>query len=130
VPWHLTTLEFARKIKAHLEPDGAYMMNIIDNYSTGLFVGASYLTLKRVFPHVYVFCTDTSGVGTSRETFVVVASASPLDISDWGPKHGTGFAGSALTEDNLEALRRKCRDRILTDDNAPVENLLARVVRK
>jgi hypothetical protein len=34
-----------------------------------------------------------------------------------------------LTADNIKELAEKCRGRILTDDNAPVENLLEPVVR-
>lgn len=129
VPWHLTTLEFNRKIAAHLKPDGAYLMNVIDDYRSGEFLGACYVTLRKVFPYVYIFCTDRTGVNERRDTFVVAASQQPIDIADWLPDHFTDFEGSALTPKDLTELEKKCGGRVLTDELAPVENLLAPVVR-
>jgi spermidine synthase len=129
VPYHLTTLEFSRKVASHLRPGGAYLLNVIDNFDTGLLLGACVNTLQRVFAHVYVFCTEPAGVNRQRDTFVVAASSVPLDTTGWGPNHGTSFDGSLLTSANLAELRQKSAGRILTDDSAPVENLLAPVVR-
>lgn len=129
VPWHLTTIEFNRKIAARLTPGGAYLMNVIDDFRSGLFLGACYVTLRDVFPYVYIFCTEQNGVNDRRDTFVVAASHTPIDISDWMPNHFTDFEGSALTPKDFEALEEKCGGRVLTDELAPVENLLAPVVR-
>jgi spermidine synthase len=129
VPWHLTTLEFYQKIAGHLTPDGAYLMNIIDDYRTGLFVGACYVTLKQVFKHVYIFCTDRSGVRFQSGTFVVAASNTPIDVSGWRPGHTLPLEGSVLTSENLAELEAKCGHLVLTDDLAPVENLIEPVVR-
>jgi spermidine synthase len=129
VPWHLTTIEFNRKIAARLTPGGAYLMNVIDDFRSGLFLGACYMTLRNVFPYVYIFCTEQNGVNDRRDTFVVAASHTPIDISDWMPNHFTDFEGSALTPKDFDALEEKCGGRVLTDELAPVENLLAPVVR-
>ena len=130
VPYHLTTLEFSRKVASHLKPGGAYLVNLIDNYESGLLLGSFVGTLERVFRHVYVFCTEPDGVVNRRDTFVIAASNVPLDTHGWEPRHGTDFKGSLLTPANLSELRRKCGGRILTDDNAPVEVLIAPVVRE
>lgn len=130
VPYHLTTLEFTRDVASHLKPNGAYLVNIIDDFDSGLLLGSFVGTLERVFKHVYVFCTDVSGVSKGRDTFVVAASNVPLDLTGWQPNHDTEFEGSVLTPANLTDLRKKCRGRILTDDDAPVENLIAPVVRQ
>ena len=129
VPWHLTTVEFNRKIAEHMTEDGAYLMNVIDDYTSGYFIGSCYMTLKQVFPHVYVFCTEQTGVSDRRDTFVVAASFKPLETSDWLPDHMETFNGSVLTEENLAELERKCGGRVLTDELAPVENLLEPIVR-
>ena len=92
--------------------------------------GAFVNTLRRVFGHVYVFCTDPAGVTDRRDTFVVAASNVALDIAGWEPNHAGGFDGSVLTGGNVSVLVAKAGGRILTDDNAPVENLLAPVVRE
>jgi spermidine synthase len=130
VPYHLTTLEFTRTAASHLRPDGAYLVNVIDSFGSGLFLGSFVNTLRQVFPHVYVFCTDKSGVTDRRDTFVVAASFVPLDTAGWEPRHGTDFEGSALTSHDLTALVKKAGGRVLTDDSAPVENLLAPIVRE
>src|SRR5207244_3439262 len=51
VPFHLTTVEFARAVKARMAPDGVYLVNVIDVFDSGLFVGAFRETLSRVFAH-------------------------------------------------------------------------------
>ncbi len=129
VPFHLTTLEFNEKIARHLTSSGVYLVNLIDDWRFGRLLGAYVLTLKKTFKHVYVFCTKEGGVEEGRETFVLAASMRPAVVSDWQPGHATDFPGSLLTDDNLKELAGKCHGRILTDDNAPVENLLEPVVR-
>jgi spermidine synthase len=139
VPFHLTTLEFSRKVASHLKPGGAYLVNIIDDWRFARFLGAYVATLEKVFKHVYVFTTSVNGVQPGRETFVVAASDVELDITDWLPApdaageeaevRAAAFAGSALTYEDLCDLAQRNRGRILTDDDAPVENLLAPVVR-
>ena len=129
VPYHLTTVEFARSVASRLRPDGAYLVNVIDSFHSGLLLGSFVNTLRQVFRHVYVFCTEKEGVGQRRDTFVVAASHVPLDTTGWEPGHDTDFDGSLLTTANLVELLLKSGGRILTDDNAPVENLIAPVVR-
>ncbi|HBE77100.1 MAG TPA: hypothetical protein DDW65_04865, partial [Firmicutes bacterium] len=83
VPWHLTTLEFTRIIKSHLAPGGAYLLNIIDNYDNGLLLGAAYLTLKKTFQNVDIFCTNPLQIQNLRDTFVLIASDVPPDTGIW-----------------------------------------------
>lgn len=128
VPWHLTTLEFNYKIAAHLKPDGAYLINVIDDFEHGLFLGAVVATLQRAFCNVYVFSTEKDGVTPGRETFVVAATQRAIPTRDWRPGHGGSFHGSLLTEEHMKTLHRRSGGRVLTDDNAPVSNLLAPVV--
>jgi len=130
VPFHLTTLEFNEKVKSHLSPGGLYMVNLIDDWRFGRLLGAYFLTLKKTFPYAYAFCTETGGVKEGRETFVLAASMRSLEVDDWKPGHNSGFPGSVLTEKQLIKLAAKSGGRILTDDNAPVENLLEPVVRQ
>jgi len=129
VPWHLTTVEFVRKLRAHLTPDGAYLANIIEDIRCGAFLGATYNTLKKVFPHVVILCTEKEGISDGRETFVVAASNAPIQTSDWMPGHSSDFTGSVLTEQHLARLHKSSKGRVLTDDDSPVENLLECVVR-
>ncbi|MEJ7640105.1 MAG: fused MFS/spermidine synthase, partial [Singulisphaera sp.] len=104
----------------------------------GGFLGAWVKTAKLTFPHIYVYGTDADAGSGLRETFVVVASKKPLDLAGLGrrdddPKF-TRSSKESLPEGyeaygakDLEAIELRSRGIILTDDYAPVENLLAPV---
>ena len=128
VPWHLTTVEFAREVQARLAPGGIYMINMIDVFRSGLFLGAFVATLEEVFAHVRVV-----GMGPRdddvQQTFLLLASEDPLS---WGGLHDDAdLPLQVVTYDasDLAAVRERAGRRILTDDDAPVESLLAPVVR-
>jgi len=129
VPQHLVTLSFTQTLGRHLAPGGAYLINVIDKFGSGLFLCAVTNTLARVFPHVLIFTSGQYGVTGGRDTFVVVGSRVAVDISNWEAGHTSGRPGSALSRDAMDTLRRQCGGRVLTDDDAPVENLLLPVIR-
>jgi spermidine synthase len=128
-PFHLTTVEFARMVSNHLKDDGAFLVNIIDSYDSALLLGCYTASLQQVFPHTYVFCTEPTGVKGTRDTFIVAACKKPLDTTGWTRNHSTSFCGSLLTDEEMAAIMQRCGRRILTDDDAPVENLIAPVLR-
>ena len=131
VPWHLTTLEFHRQLKRHMKPDGLLLANIIDNYvKAGGFLGAYIETARKVFKHVHVLTTNSSGPQNWQSNFVVAAFDSDrpdfLDrLQTLLPGHDQGWPASLLTAAHLDYLKARCKGRILTDDDAPVELLLA-----
>ncbi len=102
----------------------------------GGFLGAWTKTAKETFDHVYIFGTDDPGHGR-RETFVVVASMKELDLKDLGlrkndprfytPNGRQTKPKTYSTEDENTVVNNRSRNIILTDDYAPVENLLAPV---
>ena len=103
----------------------------------GGFLGAWVKTAKLTFPHIYVYGTDADAGAGLRETFVVVASKKPLDLEGLGlrdddPKFSTSSKSNpqgyeAYGAKDLKAIDQRSRGIILTDDYAPVENLLAPV---
>jgi len=102
----------------------------------GGFLGAWAKTAALTFPHLYIFGTDRNPGSGLRETFVVVASRQPLDIADLGRRDDDPqfFHNDRRTEpkpyppdDEKAIFESRSRDIILTDDYAPVENLLAPV---
>jgi MFS family permease len=104
-------------------------------YRYGGFVGAWVRTAKKSFKHVYIFGTDDVPGEGSRETFVVVVSNSELDLADLGKrpddpkfyKHNKPTRPVPYNPDDEQAIDKRSRNIILTDDYAPVENLLAPV---
>lgn len=128
VPYQLTTKEFNNKIAEILTEDGLYLANLIDISSTGLFLGSYLHTLEQTFPHVQV--VQPVDRASSRRTFVVVASRQPIDLEDLhleAPARHLRL--TLLTEEEKEELRRRSGYRTLTDDWAPVDNMLAPVAR-
>jgi spermidine synthase len=73
VPFQLVTKEFNDKIAKILTDDGIYMINAIDIFDSGKFIGALINTLKKTFPYVYIIGEDAV-VPSDRETYVIVAA--------------------------------------------------------
>jgi MFS family permease len=102
----------------------------------GGFLGAWAKTAKLTFPYVYIFGTDRVPGSGLRETFVVVASKQPLDLDELARRdHDPQFFHNGRRtepfpykpEDEQVIYESRSRNIILTDDYAPVENLLAPV---
>ncbi|MCX7934532.1 MAG: fused MFS/spermidine synthase [Planctomycetota bacterium] len=130
VPFHLTTHEFNQKVKAHLKDGGVYLVNVIDDWEFANLLAAYVNTLRLTWKHVYVLCTEEEGVKKGRDTFVLAASDRAIDTDDWLPGHWQEFPGSILNDVQMENLLARGNGRVLTDDDPPVENMLAPVVAK
>jgi tetratricopeptide (TPR) repeat protein/MFS family permease len=129
VPFQLVTKEFNDKIAKILTDDGVYMMNVIDVFDSGLFLGAVINTLEETFPYVHVI-VDYITVPSIRETYVLVAAKSDFDPKSILSKYDKGLKLWYLSESDKNLLKEKSRGIVLTDDYAPVENLLTPVVRE
>ncbi len=127
-PFHLTTYEFNEKVRKLMTDEGVFLANVIDVYSSGKFLGAMVNTLEASFPHVYVFTTSLAGPSDndSRDTFVVVGANRLLDVDDLSYER---YSAALLEPENMDTLRRRSDRLVLHDDFAPVDNLLAPVIR-
>lgn len=116
IPFHLVTRQFNELVKSHLKPDGMYLANVIDgvNYD---FLRSYMKTMQKTFPYLRLM---VSPVGSGEQnTFVIVASRRP-------PPQTRSMAPPNRVTDFLRQ-----RDTVtLTDDHAPVDQLLAPVFRK
>jgi predicted membrane-bound spermidine synthase len=127
IPYHLTTAEFTRQVAELLAPGGLVMANCIDIFDHGEFLNAYLNTLASVFPYTAVYA-DTSFSADRRATLVIAAAFQPIGepgevlYSDSGAK-----VGHRLSAELLEDLRMRNGEDILTDNYAPVENLIAPV---
>lgn len=139
VPHQLTTREFMTNARSLLKPDGAYLMNMIDLYNSGLLLGAIISTMQDVFPHVNVFIEQqpltfedgrpNDQIRATRMTFIVAGTNQPFDVNNLGPLYRADCAIFPLSQAEKEAVRERSGYIVLTDGYAPVENLLAPVVR-
>ena len=126
VPFQLTTAEFGQALYDLLDDDGLYLFNLVDAYSSAGLLGSVIASLEAVFPYVYVL---TSGAKSAkRDTFVVVSSKKELDLSGVPRRlrEQSAYVGDLLSRREVVLLTRSKRP--LSDDYAPVENLLAGLV--
>jgi tetratricopeptide (TPR) repeat protein len=102
------------------------MVDLIDTYDSTLFLGAMVNTLEQTFPFVTVV-SETYTTSYDRNTFVVVAAKHKLDLA--GICRGFDVEGNAwyFNDSEMSQLRKKSNSLVLTDDYAPVDNLLAPV---
>ncbi|MDJ0740510.1 MAG: fused MFS/spermidine synthase [Gammaproteobacteria bacterium] len=103
VPFHLLTREFVELVRARLTPDGLYAVNIASSDPAGGLLHSVTKTLQGVFGHVTWFKAHTSPAGVTNTW--ILASRAPLTL-------GSPAATGATAQ-------------VLTDDDAPVEYLIA-----
>jgi len=127
VPYQLVTKEFNDKIAQILSDDGVYLVNLIDIFDSGLFLGSIINTFQKIFSNVYIISEITPL--DKRQTFVVIASKKEINIESIIRKSSHSSNIWYLNNEEISSLKQKSRGLILTDDYVPVETLLAPVVR-
>lgn len=105
---------------------------------TGRFLGAYVNTISFVFPYVYVFSSEIDLPHAGRDTFVVIASKRKLDLTELrqASNHWSGapFAsletspkGERQPRGQMRQILANAYKMVLTDNFAPVDNLLSSV---
>jgi spermidine synthase len=122
VPWHLTTRELVADIRRVLADDGLYAVNIIDHPPLA-FVRAEVATIAAVFPHLAIVARPGALAGEEGGNFVVLASDRPLP-EDVVRQRLLDRGGELRLADGAATARFAGDARILTDDFAPVDQLL------
>ena len=118
IPYHLTTREFIQLQREHLQPGGLMAANVIDNVPRGDFLPSYFRTIQSVFGdrNVTVLAERDGYSRDAQSTLVVVAGNLGFHFPD--------EAVSVPQKDIDDAFRRG-RWTLLTDDYAPVDNLVA-----
>lgn len=130
VPYHLTTKEFNDRVRAWLKPDGFYVINMIDGPRRP-FLRAFVHTLQQTFAHVYIVPTFHGWRDSPRTTFVLIASDVLLNRHFFDPVEDRVYLMSELLLSDQVVAELMAEDRpvLLTDRYAPVDQMLASVVR-
>jgi spermidine synthase len=124
IPWHLTTREFFEEVRAHLDENGALVINVGRTPEDRRLIEAMVGTIGAVFPSVYVVdVPDTFNT-------IIFATAQPTTIGDLAGNLAALRASSAPPL-LLDVLRRTIlnlqptpeSDVVFTDDWAPIEQL-------
>jgi len=118
IPYHLTTREFIQLQKDHLQPGGILAANVIDNVPRGDFLPSYLGTIESVFGRgKATVLAESDGYTRGAQSTLIVVAGSP----------GFPLPANAIRipqEDIDEAFRRG-RWTVLTDNYAPVDNLVA-----
>ena len=124
VPWHLTTREFHADVDRVLQPDGTYVLNLIDGPALR-FARAEAATLRQTFEHVAVMGLPVVlGPGGFGGNIVLVASHRPIDAAGLLARSERMGEETAVLGDPV-ALDEFTRGApILVDDYAPVDQLI------
>lgn len=122
IPFHLTTVEFARSVRRALKSDGVYIVNVVDDFQRGAFLRAMVATLRAVWPHVYVLSRGGLYLGSDPTTYVLLASNQPVDRTAFAWQTSVAYM---LDEPTVTEYLSRGRQLVLTDDYVPAENLVA-----
>ncbi|MGK5521548.1 fused MFS/spermidine synthase [Micromonospora sp. URMC 107] len=123
VPWHLATREMAAEVRRVTRPGGVYVQNVID-YPPLRFIRSELATVAAEFRHVALIAPAAALAGREGSNFLIVASDAPLPLAATRARLAelredvNLLAGADLAAFVGEAL-------VLTDDYAPVDQLLA-----
>jgi len=129
IPYHLTTREFDQELKRLLKPGGFYLALVIDKMVGGKFIPAYTDTVLQVWPAVQVLSEGETWGSPSPSTYVVAAGDQALAPPELAQAAGQGPNGSVATRimpgDQMHQWLDEAHAPILTDDYAPVDNLIA-----
>jgi spermidine synthase len=118
VPWHLTTSEFVDEVQRVLRPGGIYVLNLIDHPPLA-FARAEAATLTDAFADAVVIAPTARLEGTEGGNFVL-AAGEELDSARIQALLDARAAGNVAAPGE----RFSGAARVLTDDYAPVDQLL------
>lgn len=139
IPFQMSTVECAERMKASLKPDGLVVFNIIASLAgeRGQMYQALRATFEQVFPSVHIFPGQPQSPTDSIQNIILVASPQPgrmptaAELEQAGlnanitPEHA--FAAREELTTAMTMLQNEWRIRVasdlppLTDDLAPVE---------
>lgn len=129
VPYHLTTREFDVAIKRLLKDDGYYLALVIDKLRGGKFMPAYAETTRSVWPYQAILSEGSTWGSTAAGTYDVIAGNQPVDLQALQRAQGEGANGQHVTAimpaADTERWLADAHAPILTDDYAPVDNLIA-----
>lgn len=127
IPFHLTTVEFFRSVRAHLTARGVVALNAARTRDDYRLVDALAATMRRVFPSVYLIDHPNNA------NTLVVATNQPSQLEQFKSNLGRLDDPNlrVVAAQSLQTLRVATQDEpIFTDDHAPVENLINSIIFK
>jgi predicted membrane-bound spermidine synthase len=127
VPAHLLTVECNAAVRRALAPGGVYLVTVIDGVADGRLWKAVFHTLKAGFPHVALLSSEPltdPDARPSRAVLVLYAADRPPAAA------GHGGATHVVPDELVGRWLATDPPLVLTDQYAPVDNLMAGVFRR
>lgn len=91
IPFHLTSVECMRNVRALLAPDGVFIVNVIGSLSgpqSGVF-GGIYASIAEVFPEVMIFpASYPNGEYTPQNVMIVALADASANGQEREPENG------------------------------------------
>jgi len=128
IPFHLTTAQFFRQVRAHLTPNGVAVLNAGRTETDYRLVDVIASTMKAVFPNVYVIDLpapqiNSIVVGTNQPTALANFAASASAVTDPTLRQ---VAATALNAGRVREVTAS--PTVFTDDWAPVEKVIDEII--
>ena len=125
-PPHLITREFFELASARLNPDGSFLMTIIDHMDRLDVLAALTLTAREVFDVVEIWADPSHDPSLARRVFLMVAGDSPSSVAQIAHEGPEPRRAVRVSASSLQAILDDRKPIILTDDFAPIDRLLGR----
>jgi len=131
IPFHLMTLEFWREMERDLKPQGVVVLNFISSLEgdASRILKAELATMSEVFPEIYLFPLSP-GMPSLVQNIIIVAVKAEKNFSQETlveraeELHFVRVPIQSYANHLWEPSFKLEGGRVLTDDKAPVENLL------
>jgi spermidine synthase len=127
VPFQLTTLEFFREVRSHLNPQGVAVINAGRTCCDFRLVEALAQTMRAAFSNVYIIDTQRF------ENSLVIGTNSPTSLANFAINTGNltnptlqSVAAASMAYGHIR--EEKTTNVFFTDDRAPVEQLIDQII--
>lgn len=127
VPYHLLTREYVELLKSKLNPQGMYVLNVVDIPADPLLLKSMYKTLKAVFPYVDIWA-EGARTQVRRYTYVISATSNRPMPEQITAREGFRRSWQNITRQITSTGTALSSIPLLSDDYAPVERLSADLV--
>jgi spermidine synthase len=129
VPYHLMTREYNEQVRSTLAPGGAYLLTVIDLFKDGQLLRAAARTMMQTFPRVQLLAASRTWDSGGAAVWVIAGSDRGIDLDRMREllrAQGSGqMRALMLAPERLQAYLDEGPQVILTDQYAPVDNLIA-----
>ena len=129
IPAHLVTREFFAEARGRLSPEGAFFLNLISQRAGpgASLYAAVYRTMESVFPEVWVFSTDPKAPQVAQNVLLFAFRERRAGrFRELMARLRADPKLRFIAEGRVAPPSPRLYGPVLTDDYAPVENLIER----